>query len=214
VSIITISLGLPHFHRDVADAIDRATAKGILVFAAAGNSGKNQFMSFPASYSNVIPIYSCDGHGNAPDPDTNPAPSAPGERFCILGEGVESRWLGTPKEPNVISAQSGTSRATPIAAATAALVLEFALQASRLHDRDARQPEYPEMESRLWYLRRPDGMRRVFRDLLSTEMSGGQGYRYVKPWELLDANKGSWMKDDAHKAVAHVLAAKLGECAA
>ncbi|CAN9113195.1 unnamed protein product [Alternaria alternata] len=213
VDIITISLGLPRYHRDVAEAIDRATARSILVFAAAGNNGKNQSTSFPASYSNVIPIYSCDGHGNAPDPDTNPAPSTPGERFCTLGEGVESSWLGTEQEPNVISAQSGTSRATPIAAATAALVLEFASQASRLHYPDEAQPEYPEMESRLWYLRSPDGMRRVLRDLLSTETSGGQGYRYIKPWELLDVRKGSYMRDDAHKAVAHLLAAKLGEYA-
>jgi hypothetical protein len=77
------------------------------------------------------------------------------------------------KESGGTKRKSGTSFATPIAAATAALVLEF-----------ARQPplcDYPKVAE---YLKRFSGMQEVF--MLMIECKKGKFY-YVYPWKLLNS---------------------------
>lgn len=212
-----MSFGRKQSHLGVRTALLLAASKNVLVFAAAGNVGHNQPVDFPASDSNAITIFSCDGVGKLPVPDTNPAPTDGGTRFFTLGEGVESYW---PRAPNGRDHRSGTSIATPIAAAAAALVLEFANQ---IKDILEEEPDYPDIQDALWWLKTRDGMRAVFRDLMSATVKDGtqtdsrswlfwftpqsaiklsSNYRYVIPWALLDAGRSGMFKADAHKSAA------------
>lgn len=75
------------------------------------------------------------------------------ERFAALGENIKSVYSGTNK--------SGTSFATPVAAGTAALILEF-----------AKQPPLSLESGVLGLLKRQDGMLVVFRNILCREKEG------------------------------------------
>jgi hypothetical protein len=120
-----MSFGLPYVHLEISAKIDeivRMREQHVLLFAAAGNSGKNSDTEFPASHRDVFSVHSTDHHGNYSTFDT-------GVKYEIatLGENIE----GLPSAPLV----SGTSFATPIAAAISALVLDTARDcASNGHD--------------------------------------------------------------------------------
>lgn len=60
VKVINLSLGGDSESQIVSRAIERATAAGIVVVAAAGNDGKRG-LSFPASHPDVISVGAVDG---------------------------------------------------------------------------------------------------------------------------------------------------------
>lgn len=148
----------------IEEAIDYAQSKGVLLFAAASNSGANQRRTFPARHDNVICIHSTAADGVPsrfnPPPDCN-------DNFATIGEAVESAWPSElcDKEVNdcCVAWKSGTSYATPIAAGIAAFLLQYA--AENLDEADVR------------LLKRPRGLRAVFREI----SLGSQGYDYVAP---------------------------------
>ncbi|KAF2107012.1 hypothetical protein BDV96DRAFT_637800 [Lophiotrema nucula] len=95
-----------------------------IVFAAAGNAGGNAPMGWLASMSGVIAVHATDGLGAASN--FNPT-SLSGESFPTLGRDIQSNWKETGKRnPPKPIYLSGTSFATPIVAAIAADVLEWA----------------------------------------------------------------------------------------
>ena len=95
-----------------------------------------------------------------------------GPNFAVIGEAVSSTWpvgSGQGKEKR----RWGTSTSTPIAAAIAALVLEFINQKPVKTSHDRR-------------LKTPKGMTQI---LLAMSVMK-QNYHYVMPWQVLDASVG------------------------
>ncbi|KAF4631184.1 hypothetical protein G7Y89_g6948 [Cudoniella acicularis] len=127
VDIITISFGYWIEDNMIEEIILKARASKVLVFAAASNEGvsRPESIAFPARLSTVMCVNSANGDGTSSS--FNPKASDDCWKFSALGEAVKSAWppeIGEGEEKR----QSGTSVATPIAATTAALILEFARQ--------------------------------------------------------------------------------------
>ena len=114
-TVINLSLGLDEPSKTVKDAINKATKKGVVVVASAGNKN-SAITQYPAAYDTVISVAAT----------TNADRKG---RFSNFGKTVT---LGAPGA-NIISAYpggyyavaSGTSFAAPIVAAEAALLLSY-----------------------------------------------------------------------------------------
>jgi Subtilase family len=148
---------------DIASEIQ--LSKNKILFAAAANAGDNTDRAFPASCEEVICVHASNGKGK----DGGISPSAKGreDNFMTLGIAVECDNLNDPKCPKK-EYKSGTSYATPIAAAIAAQVL-YVTECLM----DVRK-------SSLECLRTRKGMRKMFE--LMCEPTGSSGYRYLAPW--------------------------------
>ncbi len=177
VHIISMSFGYESRNSTIDDAIARAFKADKLMFAAASNEGGNKGRSRPSKDSRVICIHACDGKGN--NGDMNPSPVRNKDNFTTLGVAVQSRW----KKKTVY--KSGTSFATPVAAAIAANVLEFI----------SIKPQFSEDDRKLLYT--SDGMLEVFR-IMSKER---QGYDYLQPGHLWDGKDD----DEVAKAIRDAL---------
>lgn len=162
VDIISMSFGFQDKNKDVDDAIERAFKADKLMFAAASNEGGNKPRSRPGRNKNVICIHACDGLGNKGD--MNPSPERKGYNFTTLGVAIESEWNGD------VIYKSGTSFATPVAAAFAADILEFANFRCELSEADRK------------LLSKRDGMSEVL-SAMSTERDH---YDYVQPGRIYD----------------------------
>jgi hypothetical protein len=130
----------------------------------------------------VFAIYSADRDGNASS--FNPTTRYNRDNFMFPGERIEGAWPGNLEDENsfrrggrVYKLQDGTSCATPIAAAVAAGVLEFAWQ-----------PRYNK-PSRVEMLKYYEGMRDVFLRMLDKHKHGDGCYHYVKPWKLISTKQ-------------------------
>ncbi|KAI1362819.1 hypothetical protein F5Y08DRAFT_310974 [Xylaria arbuscula] len=119
--IISLSLGfkseIPAIKAALEEAINPDSISGRIVIAAAGNWGYNYPRAFPASQKGVLCVHAVNGIGV--DGQFNVKVDA-NNRIATLGVDIGSEWQG--KEVWV----SGTSFATPIVAAIAANILEFA----------------------------------------------------------------------------------------
>ncbi|RYP66887.1 hypothetical protein DL771_007544 [Monosporascus sp. 5C6A] len=178
VHIISMSFGFEPRNEAIDNAIERAFKAEKLMFAAASNEGGNKGRSRPGKNSNVICIHACDGKGNKGDMSPNPEKKK--DNFTTLGVAVKSRW----KKQTVY--KSGTSFATPVAAAIAADVLEFANLKCDLSGEDKKR------------LYKRDGMLEVFR-AMSTERDG---YDYVQPGHMWDGKDD----DEVAKTIRDTLA--------
>jgi subtilisin family serine protease len=96
--------------------IREAEKDGVIVFVAASNNGANTARSFPATLDTVLCIHANDGKGNKGS--MNPEPEPNRDNLSTLGVAVPSVW-----ENGVYL--SGTSYATPVAAAITAVILCF-----------------------------------------------------------------------------------------
>lgn len=166
------------FHRNIPEiqkAVEKAIESRTLIFAAAGNWGLNRETAFPARENGVFCINASDGKGSFDS--INPDAKCDGT-YTTLGVSIPSRW-----QDNDIYV-TGTSFATPIAAAIAATVLNFARHKMDLDPYD-------------WQLLASyQGMRKIF-DLMSV----GQN-RYLTVTRLED--RGS--SEDIGKAIKKALA--------
>ncbi|OCK87154.1 subtilisin-like protein, partial [Cenococcum geophilum 1.58] len=117
--IINMSFGLRVTHiQELDDQIARLVGARKLVFAAASNTGGNGSRSWPATQPGVFCIHAMNEFATDV-PGMNPTPLEMEHNFAVLGHEIESHWDG--KKISI----SGTSFASPIAAAIAANVLEF-----------------------------------------------------------------------------------------
>ncbi|KAI8656521.1 hypothetical protein NCS56_01256400 [Fusarium sp. Ph1] len=130
VDIISMSFVIDRKHRgieeELAQAIDPSyEGPGIsrkIVFAAAGNSGGNSLIGWPAKRKGVIAIHATDGLGTSMN--INPNTDNVDDNFATLGRDIETKFTLGKRDGKKIYV-TGTSYATPIAAAIAANVLEF-----------------------------------------------------------------------------------------
>lgn len=112
VAVISMSLGGSSGSQALHDAVRDATDSGALVVAAAGNSG-NSSLSYPAAYPEVVSVAATDRN------DQRASFSQYNDDVEVAAPGVDV--LSTWHDGGYRSA-SGTSMATPHAAAVAALI--------------------------------------------------------------------------------------------
>ena len=137
IKVINMSLGTDGFSETVKRAVDRAHAKGIVLVAAAGNTGSSG-IEFPASLTNVIAAGAVDARGErasysstgdeldlmAPGGDCDRDDDRDGLPDCVfqqmpdpdlVAEGIYDRFC--------FCGLDGTSMAAPHIAAAAALLI-------------------------------------------------------------------------------------------
>lgn len=114
VDILTLPLGRLRSSVPIRDAIERAIASDIKVFAAAGNRGPDHVL-FPANMSKVVAVTGVDQQGNIID-------------GCTQGHLVDQIALGYVPSQTCFDNQApiiGSSPATVIAAGIATLALSL-----------------------------------------------------------------------------------------
>jgi hypothetical protein len=154
----------------------------VVVFAAAGNEGGNEDVFWPAKLyetGDVIRVNASDSYGNPSG--FNPTAGS-GHRICTLGEAVPSCDKDAQKQT---IHRSGTSFATPIAVAIAAILLGFMDNADELA-----VPE--DFEARKRRLRTRSGMEKVL--CKTCVLQGGEqraGFSYITPWFFLEIEEQS-----------------------
>ncbi|MCZ7582756.1 MAG: S8 family serine peptidase [Deltaproteobacteria bacterium] len=119
--VINMSLGGGGFSGITNAAVDDAYAAGLILFAASGNSGKEE-TEYPAGYANVVSVGSSRPHGVGDFP-TRSEFSTYGAALDVIapGEGVVQQGWSPSNEEGYYSS-SGTSVACPHASALGALL--------------------------------------------------------------------------------------------
>jgi len=122
--VINMSLGQRVSSRTLEVAVNNAWNQGVVIVAAAGNAG-TQAQVYPGAYPNVIAVAATDNK------DAKASFSTYGKWVDVAAPGV-SVYSTFPNHPFALSSQygssegydilSGTSMASPVVAATAALV--------------------------------------------------------------------------------------------
>lgn len=119
VDIINMSFGLDSYSEALKKAVDDAEKAGILVIAAAGNTGDN--VQYPAAYENVLSVGAVDSEAKLSDT------SARGERIDVVAPG---ELVCSTGEFGDLLIESGTSLAAPQVAAVASRIMEENPEAS------------------------------------------------------------------------------------
>lgn len=187
VDIISMSWGFEDTSEPIAEAI-RANAGKTIMFAAAANHGGNEsHIAFPANMDTVICVKASNGLGTVVDYSPKTTQSS-GPNFFTLGKDVLSMWPtqtlppGHPYGVQVLQKRAtGTSVATPIAAAIAALILEFIRQSDSEPTTFLR-----DCRARLQNLDARDAMKRILTSMSEQKETGSHGFaRFITPWLVL-----------------------------
>jgi serine protease len=116
--VINMSLGGPVKSRILEDAVNHALSKGVVVVAAAGNSGRS--VGWPAAYPGVIAVSATD------DKDQIAWFSSRGPQVAIAAPGVsvtqQTVCNGGKEKCEIFGTFNGTSMASPHVAGVAAMV--------------------------------------------------------------------------------------------
>lgn len=120
VNIINMSFGISEYSETLEKAVQDAADAGILVVAAAGNTG-SEGVQYPAAYDEVMAVGAVDKDGSVEQY------SAKGEELDLVAPGELVRTTGFIGSEEVVS---GTSLAAPQVAAAASLIMEKNLNAS------------------------------------------------------------------------------------
>ena len=123
--VISMSLGGSGHSQALKDAVDNARARGVIVVAAAGNSGdgnpSTNNVLYPAKYDSVIAVAATDSN------DAVASWSSDGSEVDVSAPGVSvySTYKGSG-----YATMSGTSMATPHVTGTVALMLKAGIRPS------------------------------------------------------------------------------------
>lgn len=113
MDIVNMSLGTSSDSQILHDAMDKAYEKGVLLVAASGNEGNGKPVNYPAAYSSVVAVSATNQHNQL-------------ATFSTTGNQVEFSAPGTDITSTYLhqyyATGSGTSQATPHAAAMFALL--------------------------------------------------------------------------------------------
>ncbi len=110
--VINCSWGGPAYSIFSQEVINYVTSVGVLVVAAAGNSGTNS-SHYPSGYNNVLSVAST----NSDDTKSGFSTFGPTIDVSAPGNGIYATW-----QDNTYAILSGTSMSSPLAAGLAALV--------------------------------------------------------------------------------------------
>jgi hypothetical protein len=175
VNIIAMPFAFPEDNNQVADAIDHAHSRNVLLFAAASNKSDLK-LGFPACLPEVTCIYS-----NKSASVSSSFCRLGREKECnfsVIGEDVEGAWPLQLNNGKPIRRESGTSCSTPIVAGVAALILEYATQKYRYPVKLARE------------LRKKGYMEKVMLSCMTDGSTVGV-YNMIEPWKLLSTHDGT-----------------------
>lgn len=117
VDVINLSLGLTMNLQSMKQAVDYAAGKGVLIVAAAGNSGTTD-LSYPAAYLNVVGVGSIQSSG------TISSFSQRNSSVWVVAPGSDVVSCGYTSDTSYVKG-NGTSFATPHVAAAAAVVKQY-----------------------------------------------------------------------------------------
>jgi len=127
--VINLSLGL---HSDsppqlLQDAVQRADREGVIMVAAAGNSGQADDVGWPAAFEEVIAVSALTYEQNGPPSLASYSSYGPEVELSAPGTGIWSTITG-----NYISSMSGTSMAAPQVAGLAGLLIAEGVASHRV----------------------------------------------------------------------------------
>lgn len=125
--VISLSLGSSHPSDVVEDAVNYAHDNGSIVIAAAGNSGQDDDVGYPARYKNAVAI----GASNEQDNIADFSSRGPEVALAAPGTNVYQQTIkgahGCRDENGCFEKFNGTSMATPHSAAAAALIASMGI---------------------------------------------------------------------------------------
>ncbi len=118
--VINMSLGIPSNKESLYEAVKYATDKGTIIVAAVGNDGDNEYyksrLYYPAAYDEVI------GVGSVGMTKERSLKSQQNESVFVVAPGEDyNSTIGTDE----YDFKSGTSQATPMVTATAAMLFSI-----------------------------------------------------------------------------------------
>ena len=169
MQVINMSLGTSSDIQSLHDAVDAAYDAGIVIVAAAGNSGDGDGTTneiiYPAKYSSVIAVAATRSD------DSTPYWSSEGEEVEIAAPGASIR---STVKGGAYSTKSGTSMASPHTAGTVALLLNMTIPAS--YDTNVVNGMWDPAEIRAVLIQTADDL-------------GASGFDNFYGWGLVDAEE-------------------------
>jgi subtilisin family serine protease len=135
--ILTMSLGSDHPSKPLEDALKYAVSKNVIIFCAAGNSGNDTDIKYPAKYPQTISIGAIDKNLKIC------SFSCTGDSLDFVAPGQD---IPSCMPNNSYALMSGTSMATPFAVGCAALLLSSAR--TRISGKKLTKDEYIEIFSK------------------------------------------------------------------
>lgn len=124
VDLINMSFGYTFEDIKLKKVLEDARDKGIIILAAASNDGAHSGIAWPANDPSVAICVHASVDLGRKYLDFTPTPKLePLLNFIVVGENVWSHW--PVSKGGDFRTMSGTSTATPVATAIAALLLAF-----------------------------------------------------------------------------------------
>jgi hypothetical protein len=187
VDIISMSCGFTESSERIQRAIDHASAEKVLVIAAAGNDGATGGWCWPARDNSVLGMTAAYGLGNKYG--RNPTPRRDRQNFSILGCAVQGYRRAVDSQTAVKESGSGTSHATAVATAVAAITMQILRDCKQqiLEQSETGVESYNRTEQTL---RTRTGMGAVFHNMGGSDQER-DGYRFVQPWTIVPALPGT-----------------------